>query len=87
VPARYRNLQAVVIRDARSTGGRTKYPELEPHVGQTGSIERVHQVGHDNVPGVASRSDSSPNLYMYTVRLESGQLLLAVPEDALREPV
>jgi hypothetical protein len=74
---RYAKGQRVEVVSALDGEGKPKYCDMEKHVGQLGVIVEYYRIGFkaENLPS---------DYYVYEIRLDGDNNIIAIPEDALR---
>ena len=77
---KYYKDQKVKIKEVKNQHGHLKYPELQEHINETGTIEDAYVIPMKNLPGQSLKIENYP---FYKVCLDSGITLEPVLEDAL----
>ena len=74
---RYAKGQKVEVVSALDGEGKLKYCDMEKHVGQLGVVLEYYRIGFkaENLPS---------DYYVYEIRLDGDNSIIAIPEDALR---
>jgi hypothetical protein len=74
---RYAKGQRVQVVSATNGEGKPKYCDVETHVGKFGVIVEYYRIGFkaENLPS---------DYYVYEIRLDTDNNIIAIPEDALR---
>jgi hypothetical protein len=74
---RYAKGQRVEVVSAINSEGKPKYRDMETHAGKFGVIVEYYRIGfkEENLPS---------DYYVYEIRLDSDDSIIAIPEDALR---
>jgi hypothetical protein len=74
---RYAKRQRVQVVSAIDSEGKPKYRDVETHVGKFGVIVESYRIGF--------KAENLPNdYYVYEIRLDNDNNIIAIPEDALR---
>jgi hypothetical protein len=77
---KYTKGQKVKIVSVKNQHLHTKYPQIEQHVSERGTIVESYWVGFGEL------SQQVEGYYIYTVRIDKDKSEVAIPEDAL-EPI
>jgi hypothetical protein len=74
---RYAKGQRVQVVSAIDSEGKPKYRDVETHVSKFGVIVEYYRIGF--------KAENLPNdYYVYEIRLDNDNNIIAIPEDALR---
>ncbi len=79
---KYSKGQKVKIKGVKNQHGHLKYPEIQEHVNETGTILDSHFIPMRGLKGTTLEGEVYDQ-YIYQVRLDKGITLDAVSEDAL----
>ena len=74
---RYAKGQRVQVVSATNGEGKPKYCDVETHVGKFGVIVQYYRIGYE-------AEDAPSDYYVYEIRLDGDNSIMAIPEDALR---
>jgi hypothetical protein len=74
---RYAKGQRVQVVSALNSEGNPKYSDMTAYVGEIGIVKKYYCIGlkGENLPS---------DYYVYEIRIDSDDNVLAIPEDALR---
>jgi len=83
---KYMRGQQVTIRSVKKQDYQLKYPEIEQHVREAGTIVESYGIGASEPYRVGTEVPHILNNYIYRVHLDRQNKLVTVPEEAL-EPL